>query len=118
MITSPAPIRLDGTRRPEGSGPAPRAPLGSSLVRAITIVDGRLELAERPVPDPSSDGVVVRVHGAGLNRADLLQRAGHSPAPPGVPADIPGMEFAGVVETVGRDVRTPAVGARVFGIVA
>ena len=76
----------------------PRSPLGSWLVRAITIVEGRLEVAERPVPEPAPEGVVVRVHGAGLNRADLLQRAGVYPAPPGVPADIPGMEFAGVVE--------------------
>jgi NADPH:quinone reductase len=86
-------------------------------VRAITIVEGRLEVAERPVPEPAPDGVVVRVHGAGLNRADLLQRAGRYPAPPGVPADIPGMEFAGVVAAVGADVTTHAVGGHVFGIV-
>jgi NADPH2:quinone reductase len=92
------------------------SPLGCWLVRAITIVDGRLELAERPVPDPGPDGAVVRVHGAGLNRADLLQRAGLYPAPPGVPPDIPGMEFAGVVASVGADVDSLAVGDRVFGI--
>jgi NADPH2:quinone reductase len=85
-------------------------------VRAITIVDGRLELADRPRPEPAPDGVVVRVHGAGLNRADLLQRAGRYPPPPGVPVDIPGMEFAGVVEAIGADVTTRAVGDRVFGI--
>jgi len=85
-------------------------------VRAITISDGRLEVAERPVPEPAPDGVVVRVHGAGLNRADLLQRIGRYPAPPGVPADIPGMEFAGVVEAVGANVETPAVGDRVCAI--
>jgi NADPH2:quinone reductase len=59
---------------------------------------------------------VVRVHGAGLNRDDLLQRAGLYPPPPGVPADIPGMEFAGVISAVGADVRDRAVGDRVFGI--
>jgi len=85
-------------------------------VRAITIVDGHLEVRDRPLPDAAPDGVVVRVHGAGLNRADLLQRAGRYPAPPGVPADIPGMEFAGVVHAIGRDVTTHAVGDRVFGI--
>jgi putative PIG3 family NAD(P)H quinone oxidoreductase len=85
-------------------------------VRAITISDGRLELTERPVPEAAPDGVVVRVHGAGLNRADLLQRRGRYPAPPGVPADIPGMEFAGIVEAVGAHVETPVVGARVCGI--
>jgi NADPH:quinone reductase len=98
-----------------GSGP-PCSPLGCWLVRAITIVDGRLEVAERPRPEPEPDGVVVQVHGAGLNRADLLQRAGRYPPPPGVPADIPGMEFAGVVSAIGRDVTERAVGDRVFGI--
>jgi len=90
-------------------------------VRAITIVEGRLEVADRPVPEPAPDGAVVRVHSAGLNRADLLQRAGLYPAPPGVPADVPGMEFAGVVAAIGATVATsahaPAVGDRVFGIV-
>jgi putative PIG3 family NAD(P)H quinone oxidoreductase len=86
-------------------------------VRAITIIDGHLEVAERPLPEPGRDGVVVRIHGAGLNRADLLQRAGRYPAPPGVPADIPGMEFAGVIAEVGTHVTTRAVGDRVFGIV-
>jgi putative PIG3 family NAD(P)H quinone oxidoreductase len=85
-------------------------------VRAITISDGRLEVAERPIPEADSDGVVVRVHGAGLNRADLLQRRGHYPAPPGVPADIPGMEFSGIVEAAGASVETPAIGDRVCGI--
>ena len=102
-----------------GTSP-PCSPLGCWLVRAITIVDGRLELAERPVPEPAPDGAVVRVHGAGLNRADLLQRAGLYPAPPGVPADVPGMEFAGVVAAIGSNVaastRALAVGDRVFGI--
>jgi NADPH:quinone reductase len=85
-------------------------------VRAITIRDGRLEVSDRALPEPAPDGVVVRVHGAGLNRADLLQRRGHYPAPPGVPADIPGMEFAGVVAAVGENVTTPAVGDRVCAI--
>jgi putative PIG3 family NAD(P)H quinone oxidoreductase len=85
-------------------------------VRAITIAEGRLQVAERLRPEPAADGVVVRVHGAGLNRADLLQRIGRYPAPPGVPADIPGMEFAGIVEAVGADVAAPAVGDRVCGI--
>jgi putative PIG3 family NAD(P)H quinone oxidoreductase len=93
-------------------------PLGCWLVRAVTIAEGRLEVAERPRPEPAVDGVVVRVHGAGLNRADLLQRIGRYPAPPGVPADIPGMEFAGIVEAVGADVASPAVGDRVCGITA
>jgi NADPH:quinone reductase-like Zn-dependent oxidoreductase len=62
--------------------------------------------------------VLVRVHGAGLNRADLLQVAGGYPAPPGVPADVPGLEFAGVVEASGDGASGVAVGDRVFGVVA
>jgi putative PIG3 family NAD(P)H quinone oxidoreductase len=80
-------------------------------------VDGRLEVADRPVPAPEADQVLVRVHGAGLNRADLLQRAGGYPAPPGVPADVPGMEFAGVVEGLGEGARGVNVGDAVMGIV-
>ncbi len=59
----------------------------------------------------------MRVHGAGLNRADLVQRAGFYQAPPGSPADIPGLEFAGEVVAHGDGVTAPALGARVFGIV-
>jgi putative PIG3 family NAD(P)H quinone oxidoreductase len=87
-------------------------------VRALIIVDRKLELADRPDPTPRDGEVVVRVHGAGLNRADLLQRAGGYPAPPGVPADIPGLEFAGEVVALGANARDIAVGDRVFGITA
>jgi putative PIG3 family NAD(P)H quinone oxidoreductase len=79
--------------------------------------DGRIEIAERPDPAPGPDEVLVRVHGAGLNRADLMQRLGFYPAPPGVPADIPGMEFAGEITALGAGVDSYAVGDRVFGIV-
>jgi len=67
-------------------------------------------------PAPTADRVRVRVHAAGLNRADILQRRGHYPAPPGYPQNIPGMEFAGEVESIGEEVRTWKVGDRVFGI--
>src|SRR5881392_1456130 len=67
---------------------------------------------------PTADRVRVRVHAAGLNRADILQRRGHYPAPPGYPPNIPGMEFAGEVESIGEAVRTWKVGDRVFGITA
>jgi NADPH:quinone reductase len=87
-------------------------------VRALTISEeGRLDVVERPKPEPGPGEVVVRVHGAGLNRADLLQRAGLYPPPPGVPADVPGLEFAGVVTEAGPGVTRLDVGARVFGIV-
>src|SRR5881394_1921678 len=67
-------------------------------------------------PAPAADLVRVRVYAAGLNRADILQRRGHYPAPPGYPHNIPGMEFAGGVESIGDAVRAWKAGDRVFGI--
>jgi NADPH:quinone reductase len=88
-------------------------------MRALVIAEGgRLLVEDRPVPEPGAGQVVVRVAGAGINRADLLQRAGRYPAPPGAPADIPGLEFAGVIEAVGDGVVSPCPGDRVMGIVA
>ena len=81
------------------------------------ITDKQLGVEERPDPRPGPGEVLVRVHGAALNRADLAQRAGFYAAPPGSPADIPGVEFAGEVVAHGDGVTEPAVGARVFGIV-
>src|SRR5438874_12819556 len=69
-------------------------------------------------PAPTADRVRVRVHAGGLNRADILQRRGHYPAPPGYPPNIPGMEFAGAVESIGDAVRAWKVDDRVFGIIA
>ena len=93
-------------------------PFRLGAMRALAIHDGgRLAVEERPVPEPGGDQVLVRVHGAGINRADLLQRAGGYPAPAGVPPDIPGLEFAGTVATVGPDVRSLRTGDRVMGIV-
>lgn len=77
-----------------------------------------LDLREVPDPDVPFGHVRVRVRAAGINRADLLQRAGFYPAPPGVPADIPGLEYAGTVDAVGPGVTRFAVGDRVFGLVA
>ena len=86
-------------------------------MRAVTIADGALVVATRPDPEPGPGDVIVRVHGAGLNRADLMQRAGGYPAPPGAPADIPGLEFAGVVEQAGPETQGVEIGEHVFGIV-
>jgi NADPH:quinone reductase-like Zn-dependent oxidoreductase len=85
-------------------------------MRAAVIRDGQLEVAERPTPTPVGTEVLVRVAGAGVNRADLLQVAGMHPAPPGWPADIPGLEFAGTVTAAGERVHSLSVGDRVFGI--
>src|ERR671932_143425 len=89
-------------------------------MRAVVIArHGGVEgLAVREVERPAAAGdrVRVRVRAAALNRADLLQRRGRYPAPPGAPADIPGLEFAGEVEQLGADARTWRTGQRVFGI--
>lgn len=77
-----------------------------------------LEVREVPTPEARGDQVRVRVRACGLNRADLMQARGHYPAPAGVPADIPGLEFAGEIDALGPDVVGPLkVGDRVFGIV-
>ena len=86
-------------------------------MRAATIRDGEIVIAEHPDPVPGSGEVLVRVHAAGLNGADMHQRAGRYPAPPGVPADIPGMELAGVVAGLGPGARRFAEGDRVMAIV-
>jgi putative PIG3 family NAD(P)H quinone oxidoreductase len=72
---------------------------------------------DRPVPQPGPGEIRVRVHASALNRADLLQRRGSYPAPPGAPADIPGLEYAGEVDAVGEGAGLWAVGNRVMGIV-
>jgi NADPH:quinone reductase len=86
-------------------------------VRAVTIQDGRLVVAERPDPEPGSGELLVLVAAAGVNPADLAQRAGHYPAPPGSPADIPGLELAGEVVAVGRGVLRFRPGDRVMSLV-
>jgi NADPH:quinone reductase len=77
-----------------------------------------LEFGALQVPEPGASEVLVRVAAAGLNRADTLQRRGFYPAPPGVPADVPGLEYAGYIERVGEGVREFAPGDAVMGIVA
>ena len=64
-------------------------------MRAAVIVDGRLEIEERPDPVPGDGEILIRVRAAGVNGADLMQRAGRYPPPPGAPPDIPGLECAG-----------------------
>ena len=76
-----------------------------------------LEIKEIDTPQPGAEQVRVRVRASALNRADLLQRMGAYPAPPGAPADVPGLEFAGEIDAVGPLVSNRRVGERVFGIV-
>jgi NADPH2:quinone reductase len=76
-----------------------------------------LEIQDVEMPEPVGEQVRVRVRASGLNRAELLQRAGAYPAPPGSPANIPGIEFAGEVDAIGSLVRTWKPGQRVMGLV-
>lgn len=76
-----------------------------------------LEIRDVPTPSPGPGEVRVAVHATAVNRADLLQRMGHYPAPPDAPPDIPGLEYAGVVDAVGPGVTDHVVGQRVYGLV-
>ena len=75
-----------------------------------------LKVMEVDDPVPGPEDVLVDVKASALNRADLLQREGSYPAPPGSPADIPGLEFAGVVLEAGDRVIGMSKGDRVFGL--
>jgi putative PIG3 family NAD(P)H quinone oxidoreductase len=76
-----------------------------------------IRLEERPDPVPGGEQLLVRVTHAGLNPADLSQREGSYPAPPGSPQDIPGLEVAGTIEACGAQVLDWKPGDRVFGLV-
>ncbi len=76
-----------------------------------------LEVQEVETPEPVGDYVRARVRASGVNRADLMQRAGAYPAPAGSPSNIPGLEFAGEVDAVGPLVRMWKPGQRVMGLV-
>lgn len=91
-------------------------------MKAILINDfGSVEnVSLADVDDISSPGkgeVVVRVRAAGLNRADILQRLGRYPAPSGYPQNIPGLEFSGIVESLGEEVQSISIGDRVMGMI-
>jgi NADPH2:quinone reductase len=86
-------------------------------MRAATIRDGEILIEEHPDPQPGKDEVLVRVRAAGLNGADMMQRRGLYPAPPGWPADIPGLEIAGEVVENGPGASRFQPGGRVMAIV-
>jgi putative PIG3 family NAD(P)H quinone oxidoreductase len=87
-------------------------------MRAVTIVDGTLAWQEHPDPEPGVGEIAVAVRAAGISNADLLQRAGLYPPPPGAPADIPGLEAAGEVVALGPGATRFAVGDRVMAVLA
>ena len=74
-------------------------------MKAVTVRDGELSVEDHPDPEPGSGEVLVRVRAAGLNGADMMQRRGLYPAPPGSPQDIPGLELAGEVVALGPGAR-------------
>jgi len=85
-------------------------------MRAVTIKDGALSLEEHPDPAPARGEVLVQVKAAGINGADMLQRKGSYPAPPGSPPDIPGLELAGEVVALGEGAERFSEGDRVMAI--
>jgi len=81
----------------------------------MTVADGRLTAAQVPEPAPGPDEVLIEVAAAGVNRADLLQVAGHYPSPPGAPA-WPGLEVSGTIVNVGSDDNASFLGAEVCAL--
>jgi putative PIG3 family NAD(P)H quinone oxidoreductase len=86
-------------------------------VRAVIVRDGEVFVEDQPDPEPGSGEVLVRVRAAGLNGADMMQKRGLYPAPPGSPQDIPGLELAGEVVGLGPGARRFQEGDRVMAIV-
>ena len=86
-------------------------------MRAVTIAGGRIVVEDRPDPVPGPGQLLVSVSAAGLNGADMMQLRGLYPAPPGVPADIPGMELAGEVVALGEGSSRYHPGDRVMSLV-
>ena len=76
-----------------------------------------LELREVPAPQPGVHEILVRIRAAGINRADILQRMGHYPPPPGAVPDVPGLEYAGEVAELGVGASAWKVGDRVMGLI-
>ena len=99
MTTPSIPSRMTAIEISEPGGPGVLAP------------------AEREVPEPGPGEVLVAVEAAGVNRPDVMQRQGLYPPPPGA-SDIPGLEIAGTVASLGDGVDTPAVGSRVCALVS
>jgi NADPH:quinone reductase len=77
-----------------------------------------LKVLERPKPSPSENEVLIRVEAAGLNGLDVLQRKGKYPVPVGAPADILGLEVAGVIEACGSNVTNWDVGDKVCALIS
>jgi NADPH:quinone reductase len=86
-------------------------------VRAVVITDEELAVQEREDPVPGANQLLVEIEAAGINGADIHQRAGRYPAPPGDPQDIPGLELAGQVAALGPGAARFSEGDRVMAVV-
>jgi NADPH:quinone reductase-like Zn-dependent oxidoreductase len=86
-------------------------------MQAVVIHEGSLIWQQMPDPSVGDSELLVAVRAAGINGADLMQRDGRYPAPAGSPTDIPGLDLAGEVVKVGRQVTRFAVGDRVMAVV-
>ncbi len=89
-------------------------------MKAVVIVNAGppevLQLQEKPIPEPSSGQVLIKVFAAGVNRPDVAQRKGLYPPPPGAPVDVPGLEVAGVIDKCGADIERWKTGDRVCAL--
>jgi NADPH:quinone reductase-like Zn-dependent oxidoreductase len=86
-------------------------------MRAAIVRDGEIVVEEHPDPTPGHGEVLIEVRAAALNGADMMQKRGLYPAPPGWPQDIPGLDVAGVVAATGPDATRFSTGDRVMGFV-
>ena len=103
-----------GDRRPDQLTTLP--PYDARAMRAAIVSGGRLRVEERPDPAPLDRELLISVRAAGINGADLAQRAGGYPPPPGAPPDVPGLECAGEVAAMGTNVFDFRVGDRVMAL--
>lgn len=91
--------------------------MSKPVMKAVkSVVGQKLELHEIGKPSPGPAQVLIRVHAAGVNRPDLIQRAGRYPPPPGAPETL-GLEVSGVIEAVGQAVTRWKTGDRVCALV-
>lgn len=87
-------------------------------MKAIEIdASGQLQSCERDVPTPKAGEVLIKVAAAGINRADLLQRKGHHPPPPGA-SDLPGLEVSGTIAEVGDGISRAMIGEPVCALLS
>lgn len=96
--------------------------LASQEMKAVVITNPGgtdvLKLMDRDIPVPGPGEVLVKVMAAGVNRPDITQRKGHYPAPPGVAADIPGLEIAGTVVSLGTGCKRWKLGDQLCALLA